>query len=145
VQDGGILLAHLAGVSREVAATSARSKKISLLAEVFQAAEDVAMAISYLAGRLPQGRPGIGWSVLRERVEPAERPTLTLLGTDALLTELAAVSGPGAQAGRRRLVREPMSAATAEEQRFLYGLLTGEVRQGALDADTVETAPPVGC
>jgi DNA ligase-1 len=33
---------------------------------------------------------------------------------------------------------ELMAACTAEEQRFLFGLLTGEVRQGALDAVAVE-------
>jgi DNA ligase-1 len=31
-----------------------------------------------------------------------------------------------------------MGAATADEQRFLFGLITGEVRQGALDAVAVE-------
>ncbi|NBM20562.1 ATP-dependent DNA ligase [Streptomyces sp. GC420] len=135
-----MLLARLAEVSREVAATSARSEKIALMAELFRAAEpeDVAVAIPYLAGRLPQGRPGIGWSVLRDPVEPAREPRLTLLATDAVLTGFAAVSGPGSQTERRRLVRELMSAATAEEQRFLYGLLTGEVRQGALDAVAAE-------
>ena len=57
---------------------------------------------------------------------------------DARLTALGAVSGTGSQAERARLVRELMGAATEDEQRFLLGLLTGEVRQGALDAVAVE-------
>ncbi|MFD9076608.1 ATP-dependent DNA ligase, partial [Streptomyces lasiicapitis] len=57
---------------------------------------------------------------------------------DAALTALAGVSGAGAQGERRRLVQELLGAATDDEQRLLFGLLTGEVRQGALDAVAVE-------
>lgn len=135
-----MLLAHLARVSQEVAATSARSKKIALLAELFRAAgpEDVPVAIPYLAGRLPQGRIGIGWSALRDPAPPAEHASLTVRGVDAAVTKLSQVAGAGAQAERRRLVQDLLAAATEPEQRLLIGLLTGEVRQGALDAIAVE-------
>jgi DNA ligase-1 len=135
-----MLLSRLAQVSREIAATSARSRKIALLAELFREADaaDVPVVIPYLAGRLPQGRLGIGWKVLGRRVAPAAGPRLTVREVDARLTELGEVSGPGAQAERARLVGELMGAATEEEQRFLIGLLTGEVRQGALDGVAVE-------
>ncbi|MFJ8059493.1 ATP-dependent DNA ligase [Streptomyces sp. NPDC096142] len=135
-----MLLTRLAQVSQEVAATSARSRKIALLAELFRDAEadDVPIVIPYLAGRLPQGRLGIGWKVLGQEVEPATEPTLTVRETDARLTALGTVSGAGSQAERARLVGELMGAATAGEQRFLFGLITGEVRQGALDAVAVE-------
>ncbi|MEH0581658.1 ATP-dependent DNA ligase [Streptomyces sp. B21-108] len=135
-----MLLTRLADVSREVAATSARSRKIALLAELFRdaEAEDVPIVIPYLAGRLPQGRLGVGWKVLSQPVAPAGAPTLTVREVDALLTELGTVSGPGSQAERARLVGALMGAATADEQRFLLGLITGEVRQGALDAVAVE-------
>ncbi|MFF5103623.1 ATP-dependent DNA ligase [Streptomyces sp. NPDC000134] len=135
-----MLLARLAQVSREVAAASARSRKTALLAELFREAEaaDVPIVIPYLAGRLPQGRIGVGWKVLGRPVAPAAAPTLTVCEVDARLTRLAAVSGAGSQAERTRLVGELMGAATEDEQRFLLGLLTGEVRQGALDAVAVE-------
>ncbi|MFI5793772.1 ATP-dependent DNA ligase [Streptomyces sp. NPDC051677] len=135
-----MLLTRLADVSREVAATSARSRKIALLAELFRDAdaEDVPIVIPYLAGRLPQGRLGVGWKVLSRPVAPAAAPTLTVREADALLTELGTVSGAGSQAERARLVGTLMGAATADEQRFLLGLITGEVRQGALDAVAVE-------
>ncbi|MHB9863307.1 ATP-dependent DNA ligase [Streptomyces sp. YIM S03343] len=135
-----MLLARLARVSQEVAATSARSRKTALLAELFRDAEpdDVPIVIPYLAGRLPQGRLGIGWKVLARRVAPAADATLTVRETDARLTALGKVSGPGSQAERARLVGELMGAATEGEQRFLFGLITGEVRQGALDAVAVE-------
>ena len=135
-----MLLTRLAHVSQEVAATSARSRKIALLAELFRDAEadDVPIVIPYLAGRLPQGRLGIGWKVLSRQVKPAPEPTLTVREVDARLTDLGKVSGTGSQAERARLVGELMGAATADEQRFLFGLITGEVRQGALDAVAVE-------
>jgi DNA ligase 1 len=147
---GCMLLARLAQVSQEVAATSARSRKIALLAELFRDAEadDVPIVIPYLAGRLPQGRLGVGWKVLSRPVAPAAEPTLTVREVDALFTDLGKVSGAGSQAERTRLVGELMGAATRDEQRFLFGLITGEVRQGALDAVAVEglaqatAAPP---
>ncbi|WP_329225829.1 ATP-dependent DNA ligase [Streptomyces canus] len=135
-----MLLARLAHVSQEVAATSARSRKIVLLAELFRDAEadDVPIVIPYLAGRLPQGRLGVGWKVLSHPVAPAAEPTLTVREVDALLSELGKVAGAGSQAERARLVGELLGAATEDEQRFLFGLISGEVRQGALDAVATE-------
>ncbi|MEU6575660.1 ATP-dependent DNA ligase [Streptomyces sp. NPDC046805] len=135
-----MLLARLARVSREVADTAARSRKTALLADLFRDAEadDAPIAIPYLAGRLPQGRLGVGWKVLGRPVPPAAEPRLTVREVDARLTELGKLAGPGSQAQRARLVAELMGAATEDEQRFLFGLITGEVRQGALDAVAVE-------
>ncbi|WP_329371862.1 ATP-dependent DNA ligase [Streptomyces sp. NBC_00669] len=135
-----MLFAEVARVSREVARTSARSRKTELLAEFFRAAqpEDAPIAIAYLAGRLPQGRLGIGWAALRDRAEPAAEPTLTVRAVDAALTDVGEVSGQGAQTGRRALLQDLFGAATAPEQEYLLGLLTGEVRQGALDAAAIE-------
>ncbi|MFH9127816.1 ATP-dependent DNA ligase [Streptomyces griseoaurantiacus] len=135
-----MLLHRLARVSREVAATSARSRKTALLAELFRAAEpeDVPVVIPYLAGRLPQGRLGIGWKLLGTPVPPADGPSLTVREVDARLTAIGAVTGTGSQTARGRLLGALMAAATEEEQRFLVGLLTGEVRQGALDALAAE-------
>ncbi|MFD3325598.1 ATP-dependent DNA ligase [Streptomyces sp. NPDC058701] len=131
-----MLLAEVARVSREVAETSARSRKSALLAEVFAAAPpgEAALVISYLAGRLPQGRPGVGWRALAREVEPAAAPTLSVRAVDEAVTALAAVAGPGAQAERRRVLDGLLGAATGDEQAFLRSLLSGEVRQGALDA-----------
>ncbi|WP_320776028.1 ATP-dependent DNA ligase [Streptomyces sp. CRN 30] len=135
-----MLFARLARVSQEVAATRARTRKTVLLAELFRETdpEDVPVVIPYLAGRLPQGRLGIGAKLLTQQVEPAAEPTLTVLGVDARLTGIGAVKGTGSQAERRRLVGALLAAATEDEQRYLVGLLTGEVRQGALDALAAE-------
>ncbi|KQX46220.1 MULTISPECIES: ATP-dependent DNA ligase [unclassified Streptomyces] len=139
-----MLLARVAEVSGEVAATSARSHKIALLAELFAeaAAEESPLVIAYLSGRLPQGRIGVGWSVLKEVappvVPPVEQPGLTLRQVDGAMTELAGVSGTGARARRSRLVHSLFAVATRDEQDLLLRLLTGEVRQGALDAVALE-------
>ncbi|MFE5791522.1 ATP-dependent DNA ligase [Streptomyces sp. NPDC056503] len=139
-----MLLARVAEVSREVAAASARSRKIALLAELFAEAtpEESPLVIAYLSGRLPQGRIGVGWSTLGQvvppAVPPAAVPALTVAGVDAAMEELAAVAGPGSQAERARRVRELCAAATVEEQELLVRLLSGEVRQGALDAIALE-------
>ncbi|WP_329035126.1 ATP-dependent DNA ligase [Streptomyces sp. NBC_00178] len=135
-----MLLARLAHVSLEVAETSARTRKTALLAALFRETgpDDVPVVIPYLAGRLPQGRLGIGWSTLRGDVTPADTPTLTVTGTDAELTAIGALKGPGSQTARKERLTSLFGAATAEEQRFLRALLTGEVRQGALDAVAAE-------
>ncbi|MFB6633572.1 ATP-dependent DNA ligase [Streptomyces sp. NPDC056362] len=139
-----MLLARVAEVSGEVAAVSARSRKIALLAGLFAEAgpDESPLVIAYLSGRLPQGRIGVGWSVLKEvvppAVPPADRPGLTLGRVDEAMGELAAVSGAGARAERTRLVRALLAAATLDEQELLLRLLSGEVRQGALDAVALE-------
>ncbi|MBW1602009.1 ATP-dependent DNA ligase [Streptomyces sp. JJ66] len=135
-----MLLADLARTSRAVAATSARSAKVAHLAGLFRAAEpaEAPVAVTYLAGRLPQRRIGVGWRTLAESVPPAAAPSLTLGEVHAALDGIAAVSGKGAQAERRDRLHALLGAATQEEQDFLVRLITGELRQGALDALAVE-------
>ncbi|MEU6294162.1 ATP-dependent DNA ligase [Streptomyces erythrochromogenes] len=135
-----MLLAEVARVSREVAATSARSRKTALLAELFAAAppEEAGLVISYLSGRLPQGRPGIGWRTLAQETPPAVQPTLGVRDVDAAVGALAAQAGPGSAARRSGIVTGLLGAATEPEQAFLRSLLSGEVRQGALDAVALE-------
>ncbi|WP_432014671.1 ATP-dependent DNA ligase [Streptomyces cucumeris] len=135
-----MLLADVARTSRQVAATSSRSAKTAALAGLFRRTEpaEAPVVITYLSGRLPQRRTGVGWSTLRERYEPAAEPRLTVPQVHQALDRIAAVSGTGAAAARKRMVGELMAAATEDEQRFLLALLGGELRQGALEALAVE-------
>ncbi|PYC75829.1 ATP-dependent DNA ligase [Streptomyces tateyamensis] len=141
-----MLLADLARTSQEVAATTARSRKTALLAELFRATDPAELPVvtTYLAGRLPQGRIGVGWSSFADPVPPATTATLTVPQVDHALTELAAVRGAGAQAERRRRLADLLAAATPVEQEFLIRLIGGEVRQGALDAVAVDALAAAG-
>ena len=57
---------------------------------------------------------------------------------DAGFSAIGAVSGKGSAAARKALVSELFGRATEDEQRFLYGLLSGELRQGALEGVMTE-------
>ncbi|MEU1085959.1 ATP-dependent DNA ligase [Streptomyces sp. NPDC005892] len=135
-----MLLIRLAQVSLRVAGAPARNRKVELLADLFREAapDDVPVVIPYLAGRLPQGRLGIGWSTLGDSVAPATDPTLTVAHTDAELTAIGSLTGSGSRAARAERLRALLGAATADEQHFLRALLLGELRQGALDAIAVD-------
>lgn len=97
-------------------------------------AEDVEVVVTFLAGELRQRRTGIGWASLSDLPDPATEPSLQVAAVDAELDRVAGLNGPGSATARRDAVRTLFAAATAQEQRLLRGLLSGEVRQGALDA-----------
>jgi ATP-dependent DNA ligase I len=132
---GDVLLAELAGVSRTVSLTSARLAKVAALAEALRSAspDEVPVVVAYLSGELPQRQIGVGWAALRSVPAPAGASSLTVLGVDEAFSRIGAVGGKGSASERKRLVDELFGAATAEEQYFLVRLLSGELRQGALD------------
>jgi len=133
-------LEEIARTSTQVAETPARLAKIELLARILRSLrpEEVPVAVAYLSGELPQGSIGVGWASVRNPPPTAESPTLELLGVDAALARLLAATGPGSQANRRRELTDLYARAAASEQRFLTALLTGELRQGALEGVMVE-------
>jgi ATP-dependent DNA ligase I len=135
-----VLLAEIAGVSRAVATTSARLAKIETLANALREAGplEVPIAVAYLSGELPQRQIGIGWAALRSGFTPAATATLSLTEVDAGFTAIGAISGKGSTAARKALVGELFERATQDEQRFLVGLLSGELRQGALEGVMTE-------
>jgi DNA ligase-1 len=131
-----VLLADVLAVSAAVSATRSRTAKAQAIADLLRRAEDaeVEPVTAWLSGELRQGRLGLGWRTLsRLTGEPAAEPSLTVGALDAALAELATTSGPGSAARRDALVGTVLSAATAQEQQFLVRLLTGELRQGALE------------
>jgi DNA ligase-1 len=130
-----MLLSELAGVSRAVSQTSARLAKVAALADALRSAtgDEVPVVVAYLSGELPQRQIGVGWAALRSVPAPAEAPSLTVPAVDEAFSGIGAVAGKGSAAERKRLVGELFGLATAEEQFFLVRLLSGELRQGALD------------
>jgi DNA ligase-1 len=138
-------LARVIETSAAVAATRARTAKVALLAGTLREAAAsegagyaaparlVEVVADYLAGTLPQRTVGVSWRGLRDLPDPAPEPSLEVLEVDDALTRLRAVSGAGSVATRGEAVRGLFGRATAEEQRWLVGLITGELRQGASD------------
>jgi DNA ligase-1 len=135
-----MLLSDVAATSAAVAATRSRLAKRSLLVGLLRrtAPEDVAVVARYLAGELRQRRTGLGWRSLNALPGPATEPSLEVGAVDAAFERMASLAGSGSSTARSQLARELFAAATAEEQRFLRGLVAGELRQGALDALLLE-------
>jgi ATP-dependent DNA ligase len=130
-------LATVVAAWRAVAATDSRSAKIARLAECLRLIEptEIEFAVHYLAGELPQGKIGVGYSALQEALgvsAPAAHSTLTLSDLDQRLSELLATRGAGSARRRGELMTELFAQATAAEQEFLLRLLLGELRAGAL-------------
>jgi DNA ligase-1 len=130
-------LASLVETSARVAGAGSRLEKVGHLAALLRAAppHDVELATAYLCGTTRQEKLGVGWAVL-ESARPgtsAAAATLELGEVDAVLAAVAAASGAGSAERKRRLLGELLARATSEEQRFLAGLLMGELRQGALE------------
>jgi DNA ligase-1 len=133
-----VLLEEIARTSSDVAETRARSAKIDRLARCLRGLrpDEVRAAVTFLSGTLP--RIGVGWAALRDLPPPAADATLELLDVDAALRRIAAASGSGSQAERRRELHALFGGATEAEQAFLRGTLHGELRQGALEGIMVD-------
>lgn len=137
----GVSLADIAATSAAVAATSSRLAKIGLLAECLRPlrGDEVTIAVAYLSGELPGGSIGVGWATMRDLPRPAAPPpTVGILETQAVLERVRAASGEGSQALRRGAMADLFARLTDAEQKFLVGLMSGGLRQGALGGVMVE-------
>ena len=134
-------LGDLAATWTAVAGAPARLEKIRLLGELLSRIrpDEAETAVAYLSGFLPQGTIGVGWAALRD-LPPAAAgpPALSVAGVDGILRAIQATTGPGSVARRRELIRDLFGRTTDEERRFLLGLLSGELRQGALEGVMIE-------
>lgn len=146
-------LAALVDTSRSVAATRSRRDKIAILAELFTRVPpaEIELAASYLGGVVRQERLGLGWAGLQAADALAAPGTglfdadgappetgVELVELDATLERIARTTGKGSADARRRLLRELLARLGDDERRFLFGLVMGELRQGALDALVIE-------
>ncbi len=131
-----MLLARIVETSKAVAATRSRKAKVEAIAATLREADpdDLEVVTSYLAGSLLQRRTGVGWRGIGSPPPPADEPTLTVAEVHAAFDHLSALAGSGSQATRKTAVADLLGRATADEQRWLRGVITGNVRQGALDA-----------
>jgi DNA ligase-1 len=162
-----MLLAEVVEASARVAATPARTAKIAALADVLRrlAPEEVEPAVGFLVGEPRQGRIGVGWATLAKAIaarrseptspEPADSGDGSTRGTgtirhqndaagiaiadlDRMLTELAGTTGAGSVGARAQLIDSLLARATTAEMDFIGDLLTGGLRQGALEGVMAE-------
>ena len=116
-------------------ATRSRLAKTAAVADALRAAgpDDAATVAAYLSGVLPQRRIGVSWRGLSTLPAPAREATATVAEVDAALSQIATVSGSGSGAVRSAAVAALFERLTLPEQEYLRALVTGQVRQGALD------------
>lgn len=139
-------LADVVATSNAVASVSGRSAKRDLLVDLLRRAEpeEIAPVIGFLIGEPRQGRIGVGWRTIAAAEQPpASEPSLTVIEVDELLSELAVTSGPGSAGRKQDLLGAVLARATADESAFLFQLVGGGLRQGALAGvmtDAVATA-----
>jgi ATP-dependent DNA ligase I len=145
----GVLLSALVRTSETVTRAPGRKAKIEAIAALLRQAgpAEVPVAVAFLSGELRQRQIGVGFAAIRDLLgdsfwagagsdstgpDPAG-PPLTLADVDAAFAAIGAISGPGTQAERRRLLGAVFSRATPAERSFLTRLLGGELHQGALE------------
>jgi DNA ligase-1 len=134
--NGGMLLADVVATSATVAATRSRKAKVAAIAALLAVAstDEVETVTAYVGGSLRQRRTGLGWRGLSSLPPPAPSASLTVAEVHEAFETIAALSGSGSQAARSAAVDALFGRATAEEQAWLRGVVTGAVRQGALDS-----------
>jgi DNA ligase-1 len=129
------LLAAVVDASAQVAGTSSRSRKVTILAELLRSVdrEEVGICVGLLSGAPRQGRIGIGYATAYDAdVQPAASPSLTVGDLDRAIGELEQTTGDGSAKLRRQLLGDLLAQATEPEGQFIRRLMTGELRQGAL-------------
>ena len=136
-----MLFSRLVDTSRRIAETTKRLEKIDLLVQLLKQlhSDEIEIAVAFLSGNTRQGRIGIGYATLRDAASPPmESPSLELLEIDRTLESVTATTGPGSAQRRLELLHSILARATEAEQKFLWSLLLGELRQGALEGIMLE-------
>jgi len=136
-----MLLQSLVEVSQQVAGTSGRLAKIKLLADLLKqaSADEIEIVIAYLSGTIRQAKVGVGWATLKKaKSHVGTSASIQVRDVDETFEKISRVSGKGSAGEKQRRLSDLFSRATAEEQDFLFRLLTGELRQGALEGIMVE-------
>jgi DNA ligase-1 len=147
-----MLLDELVSTAAAVASTRSRRAKVEALAQLLrqlagESPDEVAIAVGLLVAKPRQGRVGVGWrglSRIRDEVPPSEQPSITVEEFDVLLDRLASTSGTGAGSARTELVAQFLRRATEHEQRFIVGVLLGELRTGALEGVLLDALAAAG-
>ncbi len=148
-----MLLSDVVATSAVVAGSPGRKAKISAIAELLALVppDEVPIAVAFLSGELTQRQIGVGYAALTDLTQLAQpvqpgqaaepdgqESTLTLGETDAAFEAIGAMLGPGSQASRRARLSALIDRATRGERQFLFRLIAGDLRQGALEGVMTE-------
>ena len=135
-------LQELTDLSARVTRSAGRLAKIGHLAECLRRLEpgEIPIAVAYLCGELPQGKVGIGWSMLKDALAggASEGGVLTLADADACFENVRRTTGPGSSARRGEHLAGLLGRASETERGFLQRLVMGEMRHGALEGVMME-------
>ena len=116
-------LAQLVDAVTQVRQTTKKSEKVRLLADALRlaTARQIELAACYLSGALPQGRIGIGWSLIQHALTVGEstKEPLTLQELDDVIDRLAEEQGAGSTERRTAELRRLFSRVASDERRFL--------------------------
>ena len=141
---GMTALGLLVEASQRVAASSKRGDKQRILSATLRACDgaDRGLAALYLTGAVRQPKLFVGHAQLpRLRgLASAQTSTLSVRALDAALQGVAETGGKGSSARRMALLEALWTRATSAEQRFIVGLMLGELRQGALQSVVLDAA-----
>lgn len=125
---------ELAATSKRVAEVRGRKEKVEVLAEALKRLRgaEIAAGVAFLSGELRKGRIGVGVAALSRAAEiplPGA-PTLSVQEVEGFLER---IGGSSSSSERARRLADLLTRLAAEERRFLFGLISGELRQGALE------------
>jgi DNA ligase 1 len=130
-------LASLVALVGQVRATTKKTEKVRLLADILRQTRgrETELAALYLSGSLPQGKIGVGWRMIEAAISDnsPKGTSLTLLEIDQIFDDIASSQGPGSADKKLKALRHLFERTSAEERNFVSGLLMGEIRQGALE------------
>jgi ATP-dependent DNA ligase I len=149
-----VLLSEVVTTSATVARSPGRKAKIGAIADLLALVppDEVPIAVAFLSGELTQRQIGVGYAALTDLTQPdppdpaaqppgeaaTEAPVLTLSETDGTFEAIGAMLGPGSQASRRAMLAGLIDRATRGERQFLFRLIAGDLRQGALEGVMTE-------
>jgi len=155
-----MLLADVVDTSNNVALTSSRNSKVSLIAATLRRCgsevaagtsppEEIGLAARYLSGALRQRRTGIeiSWGPGGTSCSDLPAPevgSVTLSGLDAVMQDASELAGAGSSRVRADLFRGLVRRLTSVEQTFVLGLLRGGLRQGALESVVMTAVAQAG-
>lgn len=134
-------LADVSAVSEAVSATRSRLAKAESIASLLENADamEIPIIVGFLSGVPRQGKVGIGWAAVSGiETGTSDGSGIDVTEVDDFLEGYSSMSGPGSQQRRGDALDVLLTDATLDEVDFLRRLVTGQLRQGALEGVMID-------